>query len=275
MNKNEFLRALEKGIAGLTEEERRRTLDFFSEMVDERLEEGMSEEEAVASIGSVDEIIENVLAEVPAAPVSDKGSSEMRRIITENFSSVSINDINRDVNIHTVPEKNCCVEYKEIPGLDTEIKVQNGCLRIETKDNRRWFERLKINFSGKGKLNLYLPAGKYTEVKAHTVNGDVRFGAVQANTVRATTVNGDISLSNVGCDELHISTTNGDVKLEGDARELHISTVNGDIKGKLRTGKVFHVNTVVGDIKVPADDPSGGVAHVSTVSGDINIKIKG
>ena len=48
MTKREFLTRLERQIP---EEEREEQLAFYSEMIDDRMEEGMSEEEAVASIG--------------------------------------------------------------------------------------------------------------------------------------------------------------------------------------------------------------------------------
>lgn len=274
MNKKEFMRELEKGIAALSEEERLRTSDYFSEMLDERIEDGMSEEEAVASIGSVDEIIRNVLAEVPAVSGKTQNDPQKRNLITEEFDSVAINEICRDVNFFVTSDNSCYVEYKAIPGLDTIIRVESGCLHIVTEDNRRWFEKLRINFSGKGKLDLYLPAKKYQELKVNNVSGDLNFGTVQAKALRGITVNGNVYFGNIDSDELHVHTTNGDVRLEGDSKDIHISTVNGDVSGILKSGKVFHVSTVVGDVRLPAKDKLGGNAHITTVSGDVNIQVK-
>lgn len=274
MKKHEFMKKLEKGIAKLSEEERRRTVDYFSEMLAERIEEGTSEDEAVASIGSLDEIIKNVLAEVPAASGAAKNDPEKRKLINVEFESVAINDVFRDVSFFIASDNTCYVDYKEVPGLDTVIKMEGGCLRINAEDNRRWFEKLRINFGGKGKLDVYLPAKKYRELKVNTVSGDLKFVAVQADVLRSITVNGDVHFSDTDCREMHVSTTNGDVRVEGEAKELHISTVNGDVIACLRSSKDFHVSTVVGDVRLPAGDKKGGIAHISTVSGDVNIEIK-
>ena len=58
MTKLEFLSALGKGLSGLPQDEVEERLNFYSEMIDDRMEEGLPEEEAVAQIGAVDEIVD-------------------------------------------------------------------------------------------------------------------------------------------------------------------------------------------------------------------------
>ena len=65
MNKQEFLTRLRKGLSGLPQEDIEERLTFYSEMIDDRIEEGLSEEEAVAAIGSPDEIAEQIIGEIP------------------------------------------------------------------------------------------------------------------------------------------------------------------------------------------------------------------
>ena len=63
MNKQEFLEKLERGIADLPREDAAERLTFYSEMIDDRMEEGLSEEDAVAGIGSPGAIALLILAE--------------------------------------------------------------------------------------------------------------------------------------------------------------------------------------------------------------------
>lgn len=65
MNKKEFLRALEDRLYGLPKEDVFERLDFYSEMIDDIIEEGNTEEEAVAKVGDVDKIMEDILSEYP------------------------------------------------------------------------------------------------------------------------------------------------------------------------------------------------------------------
>ncbi len=61
MDKSTFLQKLQKRLKGLPEEDLQRTLDYYREMIEDRMEEGLSEEEAVAEIGSVEDIAEPLL----------------------------------------------------------------------------------------------------------------------------------------------------------------------------------------------------------------------
>ena len=65
MNKQEFLTQLQNGLSALTESDTQERLNFYSEMIDDRMEEGLSEQEAVAQIGDVNEIIASILDEIP------------------------------------------------------------------------------------------------------------------------------------------------------------------------------------------------------------------
>lgn len=65
MNKAAFLETLRSGLAGLPQEDVEERLSFYAEMIDDRMEEGMSEEEAVAAAGTVDEIVSQTVADIP------------------------------------------------------------------------------------------------------------------------------------------------------------------------------------------------------------------
>ena len=66
MTKKEFLGALSRGLSGLPRKEREERVNFYREMIDDRIEEGFPEEEAVAGVGPVDGIVSQILAERPA-----------------------------------------------------------------------------------------------------------------------------------------------------------------------------------------------------------------
>lgn len=65
MRKQEFLEALRAGLSGLPQEDIEERLSFYSEMIDDRMEEGLTEEEAVAGVGSVDEIVNQTISDTP------------------------------------------------------------------------------------------------------------------------------------------------------------------------------------------------------------------
>ena len=69
MLKQEFLNALREKLTGLPQADIEERLTFYGEMIDDRMEEGLSEEEAVNAIGPVDEVVSQIVAETPLTKI--------------------------------------------------------------------------------------------------------------------------------------------------------------------------------------------------------------
>ncbi len=80
MGKQEFLVQLRKGLSGLPQEDIEERLTFYSEMIEDRKEDGLSEEEAVSAIGSVDEIVAQVVAQIPLVKIAKERIRPKRRL---------------------------------------------------------------------------------------------------------------------------------------------------------------------------------------------------
>ena len=65
MRKTEFLEQLRKGLSGLPRDDMEERLTFYSEMIDDRMEDGLTEDEAVSGIGEVSEVVSQIAAEIP------------------------------------------------------------------------------------------------------------------------------------------------------------------------------------------------------------------
>ncbi len=79
MNKQEFLSRLRKGLSVLPKSEREERLTFYSEMIEDRIEEGLLEEDAVAAVGTVNEIVAQVLDEsVPSKELKKENRKKSR-----------------------------------------------------------------------------------------------------------------------------------------------------------------------------------------------------
>ena len=74
MTKLKFLLLLNERLSALPQKEVEERLGFYSEMIEDRMEEGLSEEEAVAAVGDVDSIAAQIIAE--AAPAKEKMEKE-------------------------------------------------------------------------------------------------------------------------------------------------------------------------------------------------------
>ncbi len=80
MSKREFLTQLRKGLSGLPQDDIEERLTFYSEMIEDQMEEGLSEEEAVSAVGSIDEIVTQVVAETPLAKIAKERIKSKRQL---------------------------------------------------------------------------------------------------------------------------------------------------------------------------------------------------
>ena len=67
MNKETFLTELRAALAGLPQEDIEERLAFYGEMIDDRMEEGLTEEQAVEEIGPMEDIVAQTVEEIPLA----------------------------------------------------------------------------------------------------------------------------------------------------------------------------------------------------------------
>lgn len=80
MTKEEFLTRLRKGLSGLPQDDIEERLTFYGEMIDDGMEEGLSEEEAVQRIGNIDEIVSQTVSDIPLAKLVKEKITPKRQL---------------------------------------------------------------------------------------------------------------------------------------------------------------------------------------------------
>lgn len=94
MTKQEFLSELERALGKLPHAEVEQALAFYDEAISDRMEDGLSEAEALASLGPVDEIAAQIAAETPPIPRAiaraNTGSRTLNIVLLAVFSPIWI-----------------------------------------------------------------------------------------------------------------------------------------------------------------------------------------
>ena len=80
MRKQEFLSQLRDGLRGLPQEDIEERLTFYGEMIEDRMEDGLSETDAVSAVGTVDEIVAQAIADTPLAKIAKERMRSNRRL---------------------------------------------------------------------------------------------------------------------------------------------------------------------------------------------------
>ena len=92
MTKQEFLSKLERALGKLPHAEVEQALAFYDEAISDRMEDGLSEAEAVADLGSIDEIAAQIAAETPPIPRAiaraNTGSRTLNIVLLAVFSPI-------------------------------------------------------------------------------------------------------------------------------------------------------------------------------------------
>ena len=80
MTKTEFINELRDKLSGLPKKDIEERLNFYSEMIDDQMEEGISEQDAILSIGNVEEIAEQIISDTPLSKIIKKNATPKRHI---------------------------------------------------------------------------------------------------------------------------------------------------------------------------------------------------
>ena len=88
MTKEEFLKLLDSRLDNVTIKDKMETLEYYSEMIDDRIEDGLSMEEAVRDLGDIDDIMRNVIKSLHKSdfnPRNNNTSKKEARAYSYNF----------------------------------------------------------------------------------------------------------------------------------------------------------------------------------------------
>lgn len=94
MNKTEFFAALRSKLDRLPKHEVDQSISFYDEIIADRMEEGMSEQQAIEALGSLEAITEQIYAEIPPIPKAlgkaNTGSRSLNIVLLALLSPVWI-----------------------------------------------------------------------------------------------------------------------------------------------------------------------------------------
>ena len=79
MSRDAFIGELRHKLAGIPQEAVDRTVEYYSELIADSMEDGVSEEEAVSRLGSMDEIVANVVKDTPLTQIVQTRVQESKK----------------------------------------------------------------------------------------------------------------------------------------------------------------------------------------------------
>ena len=239
MTKAEFLKALEEKLSALSAEDRAASLAYYEEIIDDRMEEGLCEADAVAAAGPVEEAAAQLLAETPHAET--RLCAQPKRIepagsfllFTDPFDAVEIHAACADVELWPSEDGVCRVEFQEEQRC--AASVAGGILRIQELRRHRVGLTLDLSIGGRqlldvpmldNALRVYLPARTYRMLRAETRSGEIEVSdGLSFDRAALRSASGDVEFRAAVQSELRIHTASGDIEVKHSAPErMHLDT---------------------------------------------------
>lgn len=90
MTKAEFLAELEKQLSNLSKGDKQQWLDYYTEMIDDRIEEGLTEADAIEAIGTPSEIAQQIKSELPLAKLVRQRIKPKRKLRTWEITLLAV-----------------------------------------------------------------------------------------------------------------------------------------------------------------------------------------
>lgn len=292
MNKREFIDALNARTAALGEAEQRRLAAYYEEIIDDCVEDGVPEEEAVAALGSPDALLRDLLPD-GAAPEPPAGE------IVAALRGVNIRVNGADVALRRAAlTDGAAAQLQFSDPARFAWRMDGDVLEITENEPESSFELfgmklawgtrtiptvtvalaealaggLSASSTGGDLIADGLEIGEAMNLSSRS--GDIKLrGCACGGDLRLRSLSGDIELREARCAGMSLSTASGDIEVDrGRADSAFAKSASGDVRfDELESGDRLSVETVSGDIDLARCIASD--MQLNAVSGDIEVRL--
>lgn len=297
MSKNEYLNSMRQALEQYDREYVDEIVGDYEEHFQGGMEQGKSEEEICAELGSVEDIvgeINEVMGEghlkgfevarpmegaeeerTPAVcaeekqKLPDEKKSGLKRI---NFSAESadvrvISSMDGEFHIYT-EDKN------EMEYLEHHYEGDSYFGRVKKRKGFRFFGTevfLKNMMCLQSSVIIEVPTG-IDEVTVEAVSGDIDGENFRCEKLKLNSISGDLRVKGIECPNISISTKSGDIKFEKIKSErMDTNGVSGDIFMNDVIADEFSGHLVSGDVE--GKNVEIRTVDLGTVNGDVSLEL--
>lgn len=245
-------------------------INYFEEIINDRLDSGEKEDDILNSLESVETIVSSLTKEISLSDYLDqtKDFKEVHEIeesentyVFNHIDDIDIDVANPNLEIYTSDRGDILVKIIGKYASKFNVYEDNGELKISQKDaiftlGSLFFKVRKDNIEEKVNIIIELPHKDYDELNIENVSGNIHLMDLSFNEGQIETVSGNINLVNCHFDELSLESVSGNIESNSLIVEEELNT--GSVSGLINLNYVMATSI-----------------ELESVSGDINILIEG
>ena len=277
------MEALAAALASFRQESREAALNFYGEMLDDRMEDGVDEETAVAAMEAPEKIAERLAEEEKgneAEPEKADGSAYAEKrfsCASKDISLLRIRAYECQVHIAPASDDRITLIYYSCPDDPYHVSCENGVLALEgsRKEKKRLFSislRMLWDKPHSPGVTALIPAGTLLELDIFSRNASILCEKVSdLAEVALSTQNASVAVQDLRCKTLQAETVNASVRFSrlSVARGIAAETTNAKIEAEnVAAGTDVSMTTTNGKINL-ACVSAGGKMILSTSNGNI------
>jgi DUF4097 and DUF4098 domain-containing protein YvlB len=268
------------------------------EMINQALEDGVSEEDLKSRFGSPKDLADELAFDQGSDSEEKEEKKSLDKKITFKLGdkpiSINVDLVVDDIIIEFSDDQDIHVlSNKIIKENKYDVSFKDNELSLIAKDKQK--SGIFNSSSGSSQdFKILVPKAAIIDlITCHVITGDLEINSLTLNSLKLSGVNGDLELEKLTTQKAKLNIVNGDIKVKslnsnnlnvslvsGDMniidttieKDLIIQTVSGDSKINSVTCEMLELHTVSGDIEGSELYPNR--VKLQSVSGDINIKNK-
>jgi len=272
MNKESYLNQLNDALKGVDEKVRKELMDDFNEHFQSGIQEGKSEAEIIASLGSVEELIEALDLDNTIEHIQNNDFPSEYKV-----DSVNIDGLHASIHVCSSKDELTHVRCEKAGRLldklsyDVTMKQDGSNLSIEVHNNKRTIFRRPFSVISK-ELDIYLEIPETLALfKCKTVNGDIDLDQVKMKQLTLSSTSGDMDLQDLETLDTTIDLVSGNCEINSIMGNLSVRSTSGDMEVQSHRGQTAKLYSVSGDIEYQGEAKDIGS---NTTSGDGNLILK-
>lgn len=271
MTKDTYMKTLRERLNQLNIEGREEILNDFETHFTLGKANGHSDDELMASLGSIEEILESY--ENLQSPNNEKiqvHGHEQKKEFTHKITTIDISARHADTKISTSSDGGFHVDlYKE-----GKLLERLSHTLIAYQEEATFYVKVLPLFphktSGQYDLKIQVPNG-LPILLLNTSSGSGTLKHITVQEIRINSASGDFRLMDIISERVDIEVASSDFQLINVRGDMYIRSASGDFKIEQSNGENFDYQSASGDLSLNGDFET---IHINNVSGDIDAQLK-